>query len=76
MKIIQKALKQPLQHVNFQNFSGEKCPRTLLELFLFLNQLRICFAEKKKKIHLKKCRNYAPPPPPFKISRYATAMVH
>ena len=46
LKIIQKALKIAIQHVNFQNFSGEACPRTALKLFLFLNQLQICSAEK------------------------------
>ena len=44
------------------------CPKTPLEFFLFLNQLLIFPAEKKKK-RLKKCGNYAPP---FKISNYAT----
>ena len=57
VKIIQKAQKYPLLYANFQKFSGEACPRTLLYLYLFLNHLQICSAEKKKR--LKKCGNYA-----------------
>ena len=44
--MIQKALIKPLQHVNFQKFSGGACPRTPLQPFLFLNQLQISSAEK------------------------------
>ena len=47
-KIIQKALKQPLQHVNFEKFSGAACSRTPLESFWFLNQLQISSAQKNK----------------------------
>ena len=46
LKIIQNALKYPLQHVNFQKFPGGACPRTPLELSWFLNQLQISSAEK------------------------------
>ena len=59
LKIIQKAVNQPLQHVNFQKFSGLTCPRTLLEPILLLNQLQICSAEKNT---LEKSGNYALPP--------------
>ena len=46
---------------NFLNFfRGSIPPPDPRELFLFLNQLQICFAEKK--IRLKKCGNNAPPP--------------
>ena len=55
----------------FSKFFRVACLRTPLELFSFLNQLQICSAEKK--IRLKKCESYAPPPNPIKISRYATA---
>ena len=47
VKVMQKALKQPLQHVNFRNFFGGRMPPDRLELFLFLNHLQICSAEKK-----------------------------
>ena len=52
VKIIQKALKQPLQHVNFQQFSGGACSRTPLESFSFLNQQQISSAEKKKRFEI------------------------
>ena len=45
-EIVQKALKWPLQCANFQNFSGEACPRITLELFLLLKLLKINSAEK------------------------------
>ena len=35
-----------LQHINFQNFSRGACPRTSLELSLFLNQLQMSSTEK------------------------------
>ena len=54
---IQKALKQPLRHVDFQNYFGGAYPRT-----------QISSAEKNTH---KKYRNYCLPLP-FKISRYAT----
>ena len=44
------------------------CPRTLFESFLFLNQIQISSAKKNT---LKKIWKLCPPPP-FKISRYAT----
>ena len=37
---VENALKWPLQDVNFQNFSGGTCPRTLWILFLYLNLLQ------------------------------------
>ena len=42
----------------FQNFSAVACSRTPLELFLFLNQLQICSAEKNTP--KQKCGNYDP----------------
>ena len=42
----------------FSKFFRGACPRIPLQLFLFLNQLQISSAEKKK---LKKCGNYGPP---------------
>ena len=48
LKIIQNALKWPLEHVHFQKSFGGACPRTSLEPFLFLHQLQISSAEKKK----------------------------
>ena len=56
--------------MNFQKFPGGACPRTPLELSWFLNQLQICSAEK---IRLKKTWKLWPPP--FKITRYATAVL-
>ena len=47
MKIIQKSTKIAIAACKFSKFFGGACPRTPLELFLFLNQLRICSAEKK-----------------------------
>ena len=44
LKIVQKVLKWPLQHANFQNFSGVACP---LESFLLLKLLKINSAGKK-----------------------------
>ena len=41
LKIVQKALKWPLQHVNIQTLSWKACPGTPLEPFLFLNLLQI-----------------------------------
>ena len=40
LKIVQKALKWPLQYANFQNFSRGACPRTPLESFLALKMLK------------------------------------
>ena len=45
LKIVQKALKWPLQYANFQNFSGGACPRTPLHLFLLLKWLKIKYVE-------------------------------
>ena len=44
---MQKALKQPLQPVNFQNFILGACFRIPQSFFLFLNQLQNYSAEKK-----------------------------
>ena len=41
LKIVQKALKWPLQYANFQKFSRGVCPRTPLESFLALKMLKI-----------------------------------
>ena len=71
LKIIQNALKYPLQHVNFQKMSGGTCSRTTLELFLFLNQFQICSAEKNTLKKNVKIMPPPPPPPPYKISRSA-----
>ena len=46
IKIVQKALKWPLQYANFQKFFGGACPRTPLESFLALKLLKISSAEK------------------------------
>ena len=46
LKIVQKALKWPLQYANFQKFSGGACPRTPLESFLALKLLKIISAGK------------------------------
>ena len=40
LKIVQKALKWPLQYANFQKFSRGACPRTPLESFLALKLLK------------------------------------
>ena len=40
LKIVQKALKWPLQYANFQIFSGGACSRTPLESFLALKLLK------------------------------------
>ena len=47
LKIVQKALKCPLQYANFQNFSGGACPRTPIESFLLLKLLKITTVKKK-----------------------------
>ena len=44
LKIIQKALQQPLQHAIFFNFFRGSMPRTPLKPFLFRNQLQISSA--------------------------------
>ena len=59
LKIIEKALTQPLQRVNFRIFSGGACPRPHLEHFLFLNQLQISSAEKNAQ---EKMWKLCPPP--------------
>ena len=41
LQIVQKALKCPLQDVNFQKFSVGACPRTPLESILFPYLLQI-----------------------------------
>ena len=41
-----KSTKIAITAFKFQKFSGGACPRTPLELFLFLNQLQFCSAEK------------------------------
>ena len=41
LKIVQKALKWPLQYANFQNFFGGAFPRFPIESFLVLKLLRI-----------------------------------
>ena len=46
-------------------FSGEACPRTPRELFLYFNQLQISSVEKKT---LEKSGNYALPP--FPLSQF------
>ena len=46
LKIVQKALKWPLQCANFQKFSGVACPRTPLESFLLVKLLTIKSVEK------------------------------
>ena len=46
LKIVQNALKWPLQYANFQKFSRGACPRTPLESFLAIKLLRINSAEK------------------------------
>ena len=40
LKIVQKALKWPLQYANFQRISRGACPRNLLESFLALKMLK------------------------------------
>ena len=40
LKIVQKALKWPLQHANFQKFSTRACPRIPQESFLALKLLK------------------------------------
>ena len=47
VKIIQNALKWPLQQVNFQNFPGGVCPWTPVKPFLLLNQLQFFSAKIK-----------------------------
>ena len=39
-KIVQKALKRPLQYANFQKFCRGACPRTPLESFFALKLLK------------------------------------
>ena len=51
LKIVQKALKWPLQYANFQKISEEVCPWTPLESFLAVKLLKINSAGK---IRLKK----------------------
>ena len=46
MKIVEKALKWPLQYANFQNFFGGACSRTPLESFLLLKLLKTNLAGK------------------------------
>ena len=46
LKIVQKALKRPLQFANFPNLSGGACPRTPLESLLLLKLLKIKPVEK------------------------------
>ena len=48
LKIVQKALKWPLQYANFQKFSTRACPRTPLESFLALKMLKNNFTGKNK----------------------------
>ena len=45
-KIVKQVLKWPLQHVNFQKFSGGACPRTPLEPFLFSICIKITLPKK------------------------------
>ena len=59
--IIQKALKQSLQHVNFLKFFRGSMPRIPLEPFLFRNQLQISSALQKLRLK-KKCRISGPSP--------------
>ena len=40
LKIVQKALKWPLQYANFQKFSRGACPRIPLESLLALKMLK------------------------------------
>ena len=40
LKIVQKALKWPLQYATFEKISGGACPCTILESFLALNLLK------------------------------------
>ena len=40
LKIVQKALKWPLQYADFQKFFRGVCPRTPLESFLALKMLK------------------------------------
>ena len=60
-----KSIKIAITVRKFSKFSGEAYLPDPLELFLFLNQLQFCSAEKK--IRLKKCENYGPLLPPFQI---------
>ena len=46
LKIVQKALKWPLQNASFQKFSRVACPRTPLESFLALKMLKNNFSGK------------------------------
>ena len=46
LKLVQKALKWPLQYANVQTFSGAACPRTPLESLLALKLLKINSAGK------------------------------
>ena len=47
LKIVQKALKWPLQYATFQKFSRGAYPRTPLESFLLLKLIKIKSVEKK-----------------------------
>ena len=40
LKIVQKALKWPLQYANFQKISRGACPRTPLDSFLALKMVK------------------------------------
>ena len=64
LKVIQKARKRALQHVNFQKFFGGACPRIPLQLFLLLNQFQISSAEKNTFEKMWKLR---PPSPLLKF---------
>ena len=55
LKIVQKALKWPLQYANFQTFSGEACLRTPPESFLLLKLLKINSAGKTTLEKVTKC---------------------
>ena len=67
-----KRTKTAITACKFSNFFyGGACPRTQLELFWYHNQLQICSAEKKLGYALEKMWRLLPPP--FKISRYASA---
>ena len=58
LKIIEKALKEPLQRVNFQNSSGAACPQTPYSFSCLSITSKFVLP---KKMHQKKCGNYGPP---------------
>ena len=61
LKIVQKALKLPLKHLNFQKFSVAACPRTPYRvILLFRNLLQINSAWKKNM--LKNVKIWRAPP--------------